>query len=219
MNRTLGMKGSQRFRTDIKQVVKQTIDEIPRDREVNLITELCDRIPSRVYCYWLNAPLEDAEFVSRTSHTVQQVHTRNPEHTTEITKAFEDLLEYVDTRIAATLKNPGDDLLSELVRATEDGQMSHDDLRNWVVKLAEANTDNSSHQIAIAVIELASRPQLWASLREDPSLIPQALDEVMRYHPRSLSTSREAMEDVIMDGVRIPKGLSLIHISEPTRPY
>ena len=209
LNRTLGMKGSQRFRTDIKQVVKQTIDEIPRDREVNLITELCDRIPSRVYCYWLNAPLEDAEFVSRTSHTVQQVHTRNPEHTTEITKAFEDLLEYVDTRIAATLKNPGDDLLSELVRATEDGQMSHDDLRNWVVKLAEANTDNSSHQIAIAVIELASRPQLWASLREDPSLIPQALDEVMRYHPRSLSTSREAMEDVIMDGVRIPKGTAV----------
>lgn len=209
LNRTLGMKGAQRFRPDIKEVVKQTIDEIPQDREVNLISELCDRIPSRVYCYWLNAPLEDAEFVSRASHTVQQVHTRNPEHTIAITKAFEDLLEYVDTRIAATLENPGDDLLSELVRATEEGQMTHDDLRNWVVKLAEANTDNSSHQIAIAVIELASRPQLWASLREDPSLIPQALGEVMRYHPRSLSTSREAMEDVMMDGVQIPKGTAV----------
>ena len=206
LNRTLGMKGAQRFRTDIKQVVKQTIDEIPHDQEVNLITALCDRIPSRVYCYWLNAPLEDAEFVSRTSHTVQQVHTRNPEHTKAITKAFEDLLVYVDTRIEAATKNPGDDLLSELIQATEDGQMTHDDLRNWVVKLAEANTDNSSHQIAIAVIELASRPDLWSSLREDPSLIPAALREVMRFHPRSLSTSREAMEDVVMDGVLIPKG-------------
>ena len=143
--------------------------------------------------------------MSRTSHTVQQVHTRNPEHTKAITKAFEDLLVYVDTRIEAAIKNPGDDLLSELIQATEDGQMTHDDLRNWVVKLAEANTDNSSHQIAIAVIELASRPDLWASLREDPSLIPAALREVMRFHPRSLSTSREAMEDVVMD-------LSLIHI-------
>lgn len=228
LNRTLGMKGSQRFRSDIRQVVKQTIDEIPGDQEINLITELCDRIPSRVYCYWLNAPLEDAEFVSRTSHTVQQVHTRNPEHTAAISKAFEDLLAYVDTRIEASLKNPGDDLLSELVQAAEDGQMSHDDLRNWVVKLAEANTDNSSHQIAIAVIELASRPQLWSSLREDPSLIPDALREVMRYHPRSLSTSREAMEDVVMDGVHIPKGQAVfanigaahwnpIHFPEPER--
>ncbi len=124
---------------------------------------------------WLNAPLEHAEFVSRTSHTVQQVHTRNPEHTKAITKAFEDLLVYVDTRIEAAMKNPGGDLLSELIQATEDGQMTHDDLRNRVVKLAEANTDNSSHQIAIAVIKLASRPDLWTSLREDPSLIPAAL--------------------------------------------
>ena len=209
LNRSLGIKGAQRFRPDIKKVVKQTIDEIPHDREVNLITTLCDRIPSRVYCYWLNAPLEDAEFVSRTSHTVQQVHTRKPAHTAQINQAFEDLLEYVDKRIEAALKNPGDDLLSELVRTTEDGQMTHDDLRNWVVKLAEANTDNSSHQIAIAVIELASRPDLWTLLGKDPSLIPAALREVMRFHPRSLSTSREAMEDVTMDSVLIPKGTAV----------
>ena len=206
LNRLLGRKGAERFRTDIRQVVKNTVNDIPRGSEVNLITALCDRIPSRVYCYWLNAPIEDADFVSRTSHTVQQVHTRNPEHTAAVTKGFEDLLNYVDVRIEASLKNPGNDLLSDLVRATEAGQLNDDELRNWVVKLAEANTDNTSHQIAIAVIELVSRPQLWSRLHEDPSLIPQALREVMRFHPRSLSTSREAMEDVEMDGVSIPKG-------------
>ena len=206
LNRLLGPQGAERFRTDIRQVVKQTVNEIPRNKEVNLITALCDRIPSRVYCYWLNAPIEDADFVSRTSHTVQQVHTRNPEHTAAVTKGFEDLLAYVDVRIQASLENPGDDLLSDLVRATEAGQLNEDELRNWVVKLAEANTDNTSHQIAIAVIELASRPRVWASLRKDPSLIPQALREVMRFHPRSLSTSREAMQDVVMDGVIIPQG-------------
>lgn len=206
ITRTMSQKGSERFRNDIRQVVKQTVDEIPREQEVDLITALCDRIPSRVYCYWVNAPIEDADFVSRTSHTVQQVHTRNPEHSAAVVKGFEDLLDYVDTRIEAAINNPGDYLLSDLVRATEAGQFNEDELRNWVVKLAEANTDNSSHQIAIAVIELASRPQLWAKLGEDPALIPQALREVMRYHPRSLSTSRETMEDVELDGVFIPKG-------------
>jgi len=202
----MGPEGSERFRTDIKHVVNATFDEIARDKPVDLITALCDRIPSRVYCYWVGAPMEDAEFVSRTSHIVQQVHTRDPETTGEVTKGFEDLLDYVDTRVEAARKAPGDDLLSDLIRATDAGHLTEDELRNWIVKLAEANTDNSSHQIAIAVIELASRPDIWKALGDDPSLVPQALREVMRYHPRSLSTSRETLEDVVMDGITIPKG-------------
>ncbi len=202
----MGPEGSERFRTDIKRVVNVTFDEIPRDTPVDLITVLCDRIPSRVYCYWINAPMEDAEFVSATSHIVQQVHTRNPETSDEVSKGFENLLEYVDRRIEVARLAPGDDLLSDLIRATDAGHLSADELRNWVVKLAEANTDNSSHQIAIAVIELASRPGIWAALGRDTSLVPQALREVMRYHPRSLSTSRETLEDVEMNGVHISKG-------------
>ena len=202
----MGPEGSERFRTDIKHVVNVTFDEIAKNSPINLITDLCDRIPSRVYCYWINAPMDDAEFVSRTSHIVQQVHTRDPKTTASVTKAFEELLDYVDQRIAIARRTPGDDLLSDLIRATDAGHLDDDELRNWVVKMAEANTDNSSHQIAIAVIELASRPDIWRALGEDPSLVPQALREVMRYHPRSLSTSRETLEDVEFDGVTIPKG-------------
>ena len=202
----MGPQGSERFRTDIKHVVKVTFDEIERKEPINLITNLCDHIPSRVYCYWINAPMEDSEFVSKTSHIVQQVHTRDPKTTSEVTKGFEELLEYVDRRVVITRQNLGDNLLSDLIRATNAGHLSEDELRNWVVKMAEANTDNSSHQIAIAVIELASRPEVWANLGKNTSLVPQALREVMRYHPRSLSTSREALEDVVMDRIQIPKG-------------
>lgn len=206
LTRLMGPEGSERFRTDIRHVVQQTFAEIPRDRPVDLITALCDRIPSRVYCYWIDAPMADAEFVSRTSHIVQQVHTRDPQTTQEVVAGFERLLDYIDDRVAAARKAPGDSLLSDLIRATDAGHLTEDELRNWIVKLAEANTDNSSHQIAIAVIELASRPDVWAALGADPSLVPQALREVMRYHPRSLSTSRETLEDVVLDGVLIPKG-------------
>ena len=202
----MGPQGSERFRTDIKHVVRVTFDEIERKEPINLITNLCDHIPSRVYCYWIDAPMEDSEFVSKTSHIVQKVHTRDPKTTSQVTKGFEELLEYVDRRVAITRQNLGDNLLSDLIRATNAGHLSEDELRNWVVKMAEANTDNSSHQIAIAVIELASRPEVWANLGKNTSLVPQALREVMRYHPRSLSTSREALEDVVMDGIQIPKG-------------
>ena len=206
LTQLMGPSGSERFRIDIKNVVKNTFNDIPKNENVNLIKYLCDQIPSKVYCYWLNAPQEDAEFVSRTSHIVQQVHTRDPATAQAVSAGFEALLDYVDKRIEYSRKNLGDDLLSDLIKATDEGYLTPSELRNWVVKLAEANTDNSSHQIAIAIIELSSRPNIWKKLGQDSSLIPQALREVMRYHPRSLSTSRETLENVNLDGYLIPKG-------------
>jgi cytochrome P450 len=206
LTRLMGPEGTERFRDDIDQVVARVIDAIARDRPVDLIAALCDPIPSAVYCYWIGAPFEDAGFVARSSHSVQKVHTRNPDHAREIVTAFEGLIDFADARIAACRAAPGDNLLSDLIAAEEAGQLSPDDLRNWVIKLAEANTDNSSHQIAIAVIELASRRDIWARLGADPSLVPAALREVMRYHPRTISTSREAMVDMELAGVTISKG-------------
>ena len=56
------------------------------------------------------------------------------------------------------------------------------------------------------MVELASRPDVWARLGQDPSLVPAAVREVMRFHPRSISTSREVMEDMEIEGTLLPKG-------------
>ena len=194
------------FRHDIKTTVRRVVDALPTDQNVDLIEALCDTVPSAVYCYWIGAPFEDAAFVARTSHTVQKVHTRNPDHTPAIVEAFEALIDFADKHIAARRADLGDDLLSNMIRAEQAGQLSADDLRNWVIKLAEANTDNSSHQIALAVAELASRSDIWARLHADPSLAPQAVREVMRIHPRTISTSREVMEEHNIAKVTLPVG-------------
>lgn len=206
MTKLMSEDGVAAFRSDITATVRRVLDAVPTDCTVDLISALCDPIPSAVYCYWIGAPFEDAEFVARTSHTVQQVHTRNPDHTPAIVAAFEALIDYADKHIAARRDHQGDDLLSDMIRAEEAGQLSAHDLRNWVIKLAEANTDNSSHQIALAIVELASRPDVWARLHDDPALVPQAVREVMRYHPRTISTSREVLEDCEIAGVRLPAG-------------
>ncbi len=206
LTKLMSEEGVEGFRSDIIATVRRVVDAVPTDRPVDLIDTLCDPIPSAVYCYWIGAPFEDAGFVARTSHTVQKVHTRNPDHTPAIVAAFEALIDYADKHIAARRKTLGDDLLSDMIRAQDAGQLSAADLRNWVIKLAEANTDNSSHQIALAVIELASRPDVWKRLHGDPALVPQAVREVMRFHPRTISTSREVLEDIDIDGVTLPVG-------------
>ena len=203
--RLLGSEASERFRKDVRQVVDRALSNLPTGEPVDLIKSLCDQIPSGVYCRWVNAPLNDADFVGRTSHIVQQVHTRDPDRTGEIVEGFRRLLDYIDERIAAARTNLRDDLISDLVRATDSGELSHRELRDWLVKLAEANTDNTSHQIGIAIIELASRSDLWKSIGRRPRLVPAAVREAMRYRPRSISTSREALEEMEIGGHAVPK--------------
>ncbi len=197
---------TERFRDDVRAVVRRVVDAIPTGDSVDLFETLCDPIPSAVYCYWIGAPFEDAEFVARSSHRVQRVHTRDGAFAEDIVAAFDELIDYVDRRIEIRRADPRDDLLSDLLRAEAAGRLNPPDLRNWVVKLAEANTDNSAHQIGIAVIELASRPEIWKRLGADPSLVPAAVREVMRFHPRSISTSREVLEDTVIAETSLPKG-------------
>ncbi len=206
LTRLLGPQGSERFRGEIATIVADIVGDVPKTTSVDLIRHIADPTPSRVYCHWMGASKNDAAYIARTSHTVQQVHARDPERTTEIVAAFEDFLDYADERIADARDNPNDSLISGLVSASDAGELTEADLRNWVIKLAEANTDNSSHQIASVIIELASRPEVWSRLRSEPALIPMAISEVMRLHPRSISTSREALEDLEIDGVTVPKG-------------
>ncbi len=206
LTRLMGPGAMERFQIDVRGIVARVVDAIPTDRPVDLIETLCDPTPSAVYCYWIGAPFEDAGFVARTSHRVQQVHTRNPDLAEDIVEAFGELIDFADQRIAIRRETPGDDLLTDLIAEEAAGKLEPDDLRNWVIKLAEANTDNSSHQIAIAVIELASRPEVWARLGADPTLVPAAVREVMRYHPRTISTSREVMADTEVAGVFLPEG-------------
>ena len=206
LSRLMGPEGTERFRSDVRATIARVVDAIPTGEPADLFAHLCDPIPSAVYCYWLGAPFGDAAFVARASHRVQQVHLRDGGRTQDIVDAFETLIDYVDRRIAIRRADPRDDLLSDLLREEAEGRLTPADLRNWVVKLAEANTDNSSHQIGIAVIELASRPEIWARLAADPALVPAAVREVMRYRPRSISTSREVLEDMELAGVHLPAG-------------
>lgn len=206
MNRLFAPQRIERFRDDVRDVVARVVGALPKDRPVDMIAGLCDPIPSMMYCNWVGAPFSDAEFVGRTSHIVQQVHTRNPEHTSQIVASFDEIIAYVEARIADRRQNPKDDLLSDLIKCEEAGELSAIDMRNWVIVLAAANTDNTSHSIGTTLIELASRPQVWARLGREPDCIPAAVAEVMRYHPRSISTSRETMADIEIEGVHIPKG-------------
>ena len=126
-------------------------------------------------------------------------------------RAGEALDAYLDDMIAARRDQLTDDLISELIRAEDDGErLTHDELLMLAGALLMAGTDTTRNQLAASVQVLCDHPDQWALLAEHPELAPQAVEETMRHSPVVFTAARAAVEDVDLGGVVIPAGTLVI---------
>lgn len=127
-----------------------------------------------------------------------------------IGSALAGLGEGVDALIALRRRDPGDDLVSDLLRAGDAGEgLTPDEARDLVVELFFASTTTTRNQLARAMVLFAGHPEAWALLRERPELAGNAVEEVMRLVPTMPAITRVATEDLVVSGVLVPAGTFL----------
>ena len=125
----------------------------------------------------------------------------------DILTAWEELDGYIDDMVAYRRHSLTDDLISELIRAEDDGdRLSIEELRMLVAGILMAGTDTTRNQVAAAVDVFCDHPEQWELLAEEPELAMKAVEEVMRYSPVVFGVMRIATEDVELEGVIIPAG-------------
>jgi cytochrome P450 len=120
-------------------------------------------------------------------------------------QAFTD---YLRAMFEEKRKNPKDDLISALVRAEEAGdKLSEDELLAMVFLLLIARHETTVNLIGNSMLALLQHPDQLQELKNDPSLIKPAIEELLRYDgPVETSTERFTREDVVIGGTLIPKG-------------
>jgi cytochrome P450 len=131
--------------------------------------------------------------------------------TPTILTAWEALDAYIDDMVARRRHALTDDLISELIRAEDDGdRLSADELRMLVAALLMAGTDTTRLQLGGAVHVLCDHPEQWALLSRRPELAVNAVHELIRHSPITFVTLRAAIEDVDLAGVKIPAGTIVV---------
>src|SRR2546429_529474 len=111
------------------------------------------------------------------------------------------------TIVADRLRDPGDDLLSRLLRAEVDGdRLSETDLDNFFSILVIAGNETTRIAIAQGVLAFCEQPEQWDRLRADPALLDPATDEVLRWSCPTHFMRRTAMRDTELGGAAIRAG-------------
>jgi cytochrome P450 len=165
--------------------------------------------PSLAIATVMGAPLEDAPRLHHWSNWIQKQFdaVSMASEIEQISEAVEEFYSYAEQLVRARRQSPGDDLISKLIEAEEQGdRLSDVECINLVFNVLVGGVDTSQSQLAHAIRLLAEHPDQWELLREDPSLAERAVEEALRYEPITPFTARILIEDVEYRDVLFPEG-------------
>jgi cytochrome P450 len=201
-------RATARLRTTIVDVITELVDRHTGIGRCEVVTDIARQYPIPIICALLGAPPEDWELFSDWTDDIFTVFSWDvAAHERAILAAWEQLDAYIDDMVAHRRQTLSDDLVSELIRAEDDGdRLSAAELRMLAAGLLMAGTDTTRNQLAASVHVLCDHPDQWALLAQHPELATNAVEETMRHAPIAAVALRTALEDVELAGVMIPAG-------------
>ena len=179
----------------------------------DLIGDLAFPLPMAVICHMLGVPPGDEDRFREWGHHVAAGldPTFDMDPNGPIVKAQLALTQYFRTLIEQRRTDPGDDLLSALIAAEAEGErLNAEELLATCFLILVAGFETTVNLIGNGSVALMDRPDAWQALRDDPGLIPGAIEELLRFDSPVQLTSRNATEDLEVDGVPIAKGNQVI---------
>ncbi|MFJ9855652.1 cytochrome P450 [Streptomyces sp. NPDC101150] len=193
----------ERLRERIIDAANRFADRLTDKAEADLVKEFANPLPLAIIGHLLAVPEEDSRSFSRWVNAM--FAPEYPGHTAE---AIDRIHHYLLSLISARRTHPGDDLLSSLIAARDDGdKLSEDELVSLAFLILMAGMENTQHLISSGLFTLLRHPNQLEELRSHPDLMPEAVEELLRYaHPNQMAIRRFPIEPIDIDGVHIPSG-------------
>jgi cytochrome P450 len=193
----------------ISTVVNKLIDAFARDGHADLIRQLTFPFPVQVIARILGLPETDwPRFLQLSTELigVMQNWDRGLAASRELRRYFAEI-------IADRRRQTRHDLVSELVRAEVDGhRLTDDEIYPFLLLLLPAGAETTYRSSSNLLFGLLTHPGQLDAVRADRRLVPQTIEEGLRWEPPLLNISRMAAQDLELGGVSIPKG-ALVSLS------
>ncbi|MBV9229014.1 MAG: cytochrome P450 [Chloroflexi bacterium] len=192
----------EQLRPRIQQITDELLDAVQEQRAMDLVADFAYPLPITVISEMLGIPKAD-RMLFRT--WTQGIVNMQEEAQFASLEAF---LGYIQTLLEEKRTRPGNDLISGLVQVEENGdQLDENELVSMIFLLIVAGHETTVNLLSRGTLALLQHPDQFQLLQRDPSLIPTAVEELLRYTaPVSLSDERWASEDITLHGKLIRKG-------------
>lgn len=195
--------------TKIREYCARCLDPLVGTGNLDFVTDLGAQMPMRVIGMLVGIPEADQEVIRDRSNDSMRTEAGKP--MTIASEGFDDgsiFANYLDWRV----KHPSDDIMTELLNVEftdETGvtrKLSRDELLMYVMLVAGAGNETTTRLIGWTGKVLAEHPDQRRQLVENPALIPQAIEELLRFEPPAPHVARYVTRDVEYYGQTVPEG-------------
>ena len=205
----------EKLRERIQTITDELIDAVQPNGQIELIGDFAYPLPAIVIGELLGLPASGRPLLrtwSQTIVTFLSTGTQGDRAAIEaMHQTLRDITSYLNEIIAARRAAPQDDLLSGLIAAEEQGSvLNAEELVAACVMLLFAGHETTMNLIGNGLIALLHHPDQYEQLAADPSLIPNAVEELLRYDGPVQVIWRTAAEDITIDGQQIRAGERII---------
>ena len=204
------------LRTHIREIVNRLLDTVQAQGQMDIIADLGDPLPAIVTAEMLGVPLEDRHQLKAWSTNFAEMlgnFQHNPEHAARMLRTVQDMTAYFHDRIRELKNIPRDGLVHSLMTAEIDGdRLTEEEVVATSIVTMVGGLETTTNLIGNGVLTLLRNPGEIERMQEDQSLIPSAVEEMLRYESPSQHTGRLAPEDVEWEGKLIRKGQAVMAV-------
>ncbi len=202
-------RAADRWRPAMREFLEGLWEGVRGAGRCDFVAAFARPYPSLTIARVMGAPLADAPRLHGWSEWIQRQFDA-PSLMSErerIEQAVVEFYEYAGALLAARREDPGDDLLSTLLAAEQEGdRLSEVETLHLVLNVLIGGVDTTQSQLAHAIRLFCEHPDQWELLRARPELVAAAVEEVLRYEPITPFTARILHEDVEFRDVLFPAG-------------
>lgn len=204
----------ERLRPRIAELADRLADDVADagadGSPVDLITHYAEPLPVQVIAELLGVPEPDWPLLRPWSNAIVKMYEYavTPEQRAEAETASREFVEYLRELVAIRRRSPGPDLVSSLIAETdvEGGRLTEDELVTTCTLLLNAGHEATVNVVGNGMSALLRHPDQLAALRADPSLVPTAVEELIRYDSPLQLFERTAVSDTQIAGVVVAAG-------------
>lgn len=191
-----------------REQVNRLIDGVIERGSCDVVADLCKPFPAEVFLTLFDLPLEDRDRLLAWKDVIIKlaVLAGASEPAPEAMQSAMQLFEYAGAHVTACRAGKGDGVLTRLLADTADDPLTDEEALGLTFSFILAGLDSATNSLSTMFGRLAADPALRRQLVEDPSLIPDAVEEMLRIDPVNATIPRVATRDVELHGQLIPKG-------------
>ena len=201
-------KAIRNLESDMRQKIRDLLENVEGKGEFNFVTEISEQLPLWVLCEMMGIPESDRPKIrdlvnNLTDASIQQ----DPENSFQIWVNYMELFKMGRDMIEERRKNPTDDLMSVVANTkVEGGALPPELLDGFFLLMVIAGNETTRNTLTGGLMALTENPEERAKLLEDPTLISNATDEMLRWVTSVIYFRRTAMKDTNIRGQDIKAG-------------